>query len=38
MDIILKNIKDLRNEFSVSDLYVDGDQNLQLAVFYRNYL
>lgn len=31
MDIILKNIKDLRNEFSVSDLYVDGDQNLQLA-------
>ena len=25
MDTILKNIKDLRNEFSVSDCFVDGE-------------
>jgi len=31
MDSILKNIKDLRNEFSVSDFRVEGDQTLQLS-------
>ena len=31
MDTILKNIKDLRNEFSVSDFRVDGDQTFQLT-------
>lgn len=31
MDTILKNIKDLRNEFSVSDFRGDGDQTLQLS-------
>jgi len=31
MDLILKNIKDLRNEFSVSDYPGEGDQNSQFS-------